>query len=86
MVNRLSTMIDSNNVLLGAAWCGPCKQVKTLLAVHRIDFLYIDVDTEEGQELAKKQGVRSVPAMITANNKYVGDGDIRDAVKRGEIV
>jgi len=79
-------MTDSNNVLLGATWCGPCKQVKTFLAVHRIDFLYIDVDTDEGQELAKRQGVRSVPAMITESNKYVGDGDIRDAVKRGDIV
>ena len=79
-------MIDSSNVLLGATWCGPCKQVKTFLAVSGVDFTYMDVGTEEGQALAKKQGVRSVPTMITDMRKYVGDGDIRDAVKKGEIV
>ena len=79
-------MVNSSNVLLGATWCGPCKQVKTFLELRSVKYDYVDVDTDEGQELAKKQGVRSVPAMITDTKKYVGDGDIRDAVKRGDIV
>jgi glutaredoxin len=79
-------MIDSNNILLGAAWCGPCNQVKTFLAVHRIDFLYISIDTEEGKELAKRQGVKSIPVLLTDEKKYVGNEEIRPAVKRGDIV
>ena len=79
-------MVNSNNVLLGAAWCSPCKQVKTFLDIRNIAYEYVDVDTEEGQELAKKQGVRSVPVMITETKKYVGNEEIRPAVERGDIV
>ena len=79
-------MKDSSNVLLGATWCGPCKQVKTFLQLHNVAYEYVDVDTEEGQELAKSQGVRSVPVLLAGDKKYVGNEEIRPAVKRGDVV
>ncbi len=48
---------------MGAKWCPPCQRVKDFLYSKGIDYLYVDIDTEEGLALAQDWGVRSIPSM-----------------------
>ena len=54
----------SKNVLLGASWCAPCKMVKQFLDNRGITYEYIDIDTDEGMEMAQDYKVRGVPTMV----------------------
>jgi len=67
-----------SNVLLGATWCGPCKQVKSFLDIQGIDYVYVDIDTEQGLELAKDWCVRSVPSMSVKGKIVTGDVKIKE--------
>jgi len=58
-------------IKLGAQWCGPCKAFsKTFEKVQEneeykdIEFKELDVDEDEGGEMAEKYQVRSVPTII----------------------
>ena len=68
-----------NNVLIGAAWCGPCNRVKEFLDNRGVDYSYVDIDTEEGLELAKDWCVRSVPSMNVDGTIITGDSKIMEA-------
>ena len=68
----------SNKKLLkfGAAWCGPCKfQDKILEEIKEehpeLDITLINVDSEDGEILAEKHGVKNTPAIIIFDE----DGD-----------
>jgi len=68
-----------NSVLIGASWCAPCKQVKEFLDNRGIDYTYVDIDTEQGMELAKDWGIRSVPSMSVEGTIVTGDVKIMEA-------
>ena len=68
-----------NRVLIGAAWCAPCGRVKRFLHNRGVGYRYVDIDTEEGLELARELGVRSVPAMVVDGNVIVGEPNIMEA-------
>lgn len=68
-----------NRVLIGAAWCGPCKRVKTFLDNRGVTYSYVDIDTEEGLELAKDWCVRMVPSMNVDGTIITGDSKIMEA-------
>jgi glutaredoxin len=70
--------MSKNNTLLGATWCTPCKRVKNFLDDKGISYTYLDIDTEEGLELAKDWAVRSVPSMAIDGKIYVGDTKIME--------
>lgn len=68
----------SNKKLLkfGAVWCGPCKfQDKILEEIKdehpELSITLIDVDSEEGELLADKHGVKNIPTIIILDE----DGD-----------
>jgi len=65
-----------SSVLIGAEWCNPCKRVKTFLDNRGIDYVYVDVDTEEGMGLAKDWSIRTVPSMEVGGNIIVGEEKI----------
>jgi glutaredoxin len=67
-------MVDS--ILMGAKWCPPCQRVKDFLDNNGIDYLYVDIDTEEGMALAQDWGVRSIPSMSIGGNLVSGDKEI----------
>lgn len=54
-----------------ATWCGPCKMLSPVLEELDIDVVKIDVD--ESRELAKKEGILSVPTLLLFNN-----GELKD--------
>lgn len=69
----------SNNVLLGASWCGPCKRVKEYLDGRGVNYDYVDVDTEVGMKIAQDWMVRTVPSMSIGGTIVSGDAKIMEA-------
>lgn len=69
-------IVLKNNTLLGATWCGPCKRVKNFLDIRGVEYTYIDIDTDEGLELAREWSIRSVPAMVLDGKIRTGDTQI----------
>ena len=54
-----------------ATWCGPCKMLSPVLEqLDGIDIVKIDVD--ESPELAKKEGILSIPTLLLFN-----DGELK---------
>lgn len=52
-----------------ADWCGPCKtQAKVLESLDNVIIENIDVDTDEGEELADKYNIRGCPTIIFLDN------------------
>lgn len=76
-----------------AEWCGPCKMIAPVLdevaAEIGEDAVVGKVNVDEGQELAAKYGVRSIPALFVLKNgevvnQFVGVQDKKtlvDAIK-----
>lgn len=60
-----------------AEWCGPCKVVENLLTARDIPHTNVNIDTDEGEELASKYGIRNIPVLLVIDNdevvnRYVG--------------
>lgn len=54
-------------IKMGAIWCGPCRVLAPILEgvsqkFDDVNFGEIDVDSQ--QEIAREQGIRSVPTII----------------------
>ena len=79
MRNKGKSKKMEKNSLIGAAWCAPCGRVKRFLDNRGVGYRYVDIDTEEGLELARELGVRSVPAMVVDGNVIVGEPNIMEA-------
>lgn len=47
-----------------AKWCGNCDQQKNILEELDIDYESVDVGTDEGQALANRYQIRSLPAIV----------------------
>jgi len=61
----------------GAAWCGPCKQLKPLVEdlageyEGRLKVAYVDID--QARETAVKYGIMSVPTVL-----YMRAGEVAE--------
>ena len=56
-------------IKLYANWCGPCKVVEQTLLDLGIEHESINIESDEGDELASKYSIRSIPALL----KFDGD-------------
>ena len=57
-----------------AKWCGPCKmlgQVLEEISNERNDLIIVKIDVDENPDLAKLNGVMSVPTLILFKNGNV---------------
>ena len=73
--NWESEVLKSNIPVLvdfWAEWCGPCKSLMPILDNMAVEYKdkikFVSVNIENHMELAKKNGVRSVPTMIVYLN------------------
>jgi thioredoxin 1 len=63
-----------------AVWCGPCRQVGTVLEEMvgdfegKVKFVKVDVDSNNGT--ATKYGVRSIPTLLFIKNGEVIDKQV----------
>lgn len=72
----LSFKTDSRQ---GATWCGPCKLIGPVFAKMEPKFpdvLFIKVDVEEVEDVAKEYQIRSMPTFML----------FKDGEKKGEMV
>jgi thioredoxin-like negative regulator of GroEL len=60
-------------VVFGATWCGWCRKMDTVTLTHEAvesiadDFIWVQIDIDEQEELAAQYGVRGVPETIVLN-------------------
>jgi glutaredoxin len=52
--------------------------VKSFLDIQGVEYVYVDIDTEQGLELAKDWCVRSVPSMLVGGVVVTGDVGIKE--------
>lgn len=51
-------------VKLYADWCGPCRVLGGMLVENNIEHESVNIDSPEGEDLAAKYGVRTIPTML----------------------
>lgn len=58
-----------------ADWCMPCKSMQRKLEQLELDHMVtpVNVDSEEGRELVKSFGIRSIPVLACGDIKLQGD-------------
>lgn len=71
---------DTVVVCFGASWCGPCRrlapQYEAWSAKYGLKALFVKVDVDAEPLLAKRYGVRAVPAV------FVQKGEVKVRLKR----
>lgn len=54
-----------------ASWCGNCKAIKPIVEKEApekgYELKFVDMDTEEGVDIAEKFGVRSLPTLVVVD-------------------
>ncbi len=69
-------------VVFGAPWCGWCRKMDTVTLTHEAveaiadDFIWVQVDIDEQEELAAQYGVRGVPETIVLNKHGAMIGNV----------
>jgi len=55
-----------------ASWCNPCKQLAPIIESIEttVPIEVVDVDTDEGSQLATKYGIRGVPSLVMVENGF----------------
>lgn len=52
-------------ILFSAKWCAPCGNLKEHAKTNSLEFdSVLDIDTNEGRDMAIRHGVRGVPTVI----------------------
>jgi thioredoxin 1 len=72
---HLDELVSNHDVVLVdfyADWCGPCKMLEPTVEeiAAETDVLVLKVDIDELQELARDEGIRSVPTL-----QFYSDGE-----------
>lgn len=49
-----------------ASWCHPCKQMDNIM--RGMDYTPIDVETDDGNALARLYGVRGLPTLVLVHD------------------
>jgi mycoredoxin len=65
---------ETEVVMYGASWCGPCGAVKGFLTQNAVPFEYVDIDTDQGRERyeAARGGYRGIPLTVIRGQSIRG--------------
>jgi thioredoxin-like negative regulator of GroEL len=56
-------------LFFNASWCGPCKQMRPIVAQMRGQgYRMRDLDVDQNRSLAKKYGIRAIPTFVFVEN------------------
>lgn len=58
-------------LVFSASWCVNCVSWKKLLEEVGVEYKEVDVDSEEGMELAKEHQVRGLPSTVIIRDGFV---------------
>ena len=66
MINELIEDKQDFVLKFSAEWCAPCKALSSMIngIENKVQIINIDIDIEEGMDLASEYGVRNVPCML----------------------
>lgn len=67
-------------LLFTATWCKPCGHLKKWLNLKGIEVDVVDIDEEP--ELAKRNKVRGIPALVVGGRTYTGNENIRPYLEK----
>lgn len=72
----------STYVIVGKPGCPWCQRAKDLLDVFRLDYVYIEIDSQKSQlrEFLKAMGLNTVPQIWRDADEYIGDYMALEAV------
>ncbi len=60
-------MVEKVITVYGTWWCGDCSRTRRFFDQNHVDYIWVDIDTDEGGEefvLSTNHGMRSVPTII----------------------
>ena len=69
-------------IKLGAEWCGPCKQMSTIISNLDIDkigntlFAEVDIEEENTEDIVNELYIRSIPVTLFIKNNTIIDKKI----------
>ena len=91
--NWESEVLKSNIPVLvdfWAEWCGPCKSLMPILDNMAVEYKdkikFVSVNIDNHMELAKKNGVRSVPTMIVYLNGEKTNDRVSSFLNKDKLV
>ncbi len=67
--------------LYSAEWCKYCKNVIKVLEDNNLNYEYVDMDTEEGQDEAVRLQLRTIPFAIIDDEIYPSSDQIINKIK-----
>ena len=66
-------MADKSIEVYGANWCGDCIRAKAALNKYGVDFIWHDIETEEGaaEKAVEISGQKHIPVVTFADNTFM---------------
>ena len=71
--------------LLGAEWCGFCRQLEAEFDAKGVKYSLIDIDTEAGDRAMKALGARAVPVLVVGRTAIEGYDEDRTRELLGRL-
>lgn len=70
MIKELLESKEAFVVKFSAEWCAPCKALSIMVnnIEEKVKIVNVDIDSDEGMDLAAEYGIRNVPSMLLFDN------------------
>src|SRR3972149_76398 len=71
-------------LVYGADWCGDCRRTKKFLEDSRIDYEYLDVESDSklAQEARRLSGSKSIPVVVLPDTTFLVEPSDEELTRR----